>query len=401
MQRLINLILLLGIVTFTMSEAIGAGLRDGLIGYWPLDNLEANDASGNGRDGVINGFVEAEEDRFGNAEGAMLFSGFSGDHVDLGDDEAFRLTGAMSVAAWVVLDSSNANNGRIIAKSGGGGSRAWSLNIESGNSDPTFQIAIDGGNNLSVSDPDPLPLDEWAHMVGVYRPGEQTEMYVNGELKGILDVDVPDEQYSDNGLPVLIGARNECDNCGWVGAIDDVALWSRALSDLEVADLYENGIDGGPLVGDFSADGALNAADIDQLTMQAAGGQNPPTFDLNQDAAVNRGDVGVWVRDLFGTWMGDANLDGQFNSSDLVAVLASGTYEANVAAVWSTGDFNGDGRTTSSDLVVALADGGYELGPRAAAAAVPEPLAKVLISLGALGISGCRRWRKRHVPTSR
>jgi hypothetical protein len=270
------------------------------------------------------------------------------------------------------------------------------LNIESGNSDPTFQIAIDGGSNLSVSDPDPLPLDEWAHMVGIYRPGEQTEMYVNGELKGILDVGIPEEQYSDNGLSVLIGARNECGNCGWVGAIDDVALWDRALSDLEVVDLYQNGIDAGPLLGDFSGDGTLNAADIDQLTSQVAGGLHPPTFDLNQDAMINQDDIRLWVRDLFTSWMGDANLDGQFNSSDLVAVLTSGTYEADVAAVWSTGDFNGDGRTTSSDLVVALTDGGYELGPRAAAVAVPEPGAGLRVGLGALGLLGCRRWRRRH-----
>jgi hypothetical protein len=84
------------------------------------------------------------------------------------------------------------------------------------------------------------------------------------------------------------------------------------------------------------------------------------------------------------TYIGDADLNGEFNSSDLVAVLASGTYEADVAAVWSTGDFEGDGRTTSSDLVAALADGGYELGPRAATAAVPEPSAIGLLAVGAL-----------------
>jgi hypothetical protein len=75
-----------------------------------------------------------------------------------------------------------------------------------------------------------------------------------------------------------------------------------------------------------------------------------------------------------------------------VDVLASGTYEANVAAVWSTGDFNGDGITNSSDLVVALADGGYEQGP-AGAAAVPEPSALVLACFGALIVATRSRTR--------
>ena len=56
---------------------------------------------------------------------------------------------------------------------------------------------------------------------------------------------------------------------------------------------------------------------------------------------VDETDRGIWVRDLKFTWFGDATLDGEFNSGDLVAVLASGNYEVDVDAVWSTGDFTG------------------------------------------------------------
>jgi hypothetical protein len=140
---------------------------------------------------------------------------------------------------------------------------------------------------------------------------------------------------------------------------------------------------GGGLTGDFDSSGALDTPDIDDLTGQVAGGTNPAAYDLNGDALVTSADINVWVKDLLNSWIGDANLDGQFNSADLVSVLASGSYEANVDSVWSTGDFNGDRRTDSSDLVAALADGGYEAGPRAATAAVPEPAASVLLALGA------------------
>ena len=136
----------------------------------------------------------------------------------------------------------------------------------------------------------------------------------------------------------------------------------------------------------------LDAADIDDLTGQSASGNNNLTYDLNADNLVDEADVSVWVKDLFKSWIGDADLSGEFNSGDLVVVLSSGTYEADVDSVWSTGDFNGDGRTNSSDLVVALADGGYEQGPRAAVAAVPEPSAGLLLAMG-LAV-GCRRLRR-------
>jgi hypothetical protein len=141
------------------------------------------------------------------------------------------------------------------------------------------------------------------------------------------------------------------------------------------------------LTGDFNSNGVLDAPDIDDLTAQSAGGTNPSAFDLNSDSLVNESDVDVWISDLFNSWIGDADLDGEFSSSDLVVVLATGTYEVDVASVWTSGDFNGDGRTNSSDLVAALAGGGYEQGQRPAPQAVPEPGALVLALLGMLAVA--------------
>ncbi len=143
--------------------------------------------------------------------------------------------------------------------------------------------------------------------------------------------------------------------------------------------------------GDFNGDRQLDAADIDDLTQQSSSGLNPAAYDLNGDQLVNDRDVNDWVKSLYGSWIGDANLDHEFNSSDLVFVLSAGTYEANVAAVWSSGDFNGDGLANSSDLVAALSDGGYELGPPAATVAVPEPASGMLLLLGGLAVIPRRR----------
>ena len=109
------------------------------------------------------------------------------------------------------------------------------------------------------------------------------------------------------------------------------------------------------------------------LTAESASGDNDPAFDLTGDSLVDEDDVNLWVKDLKRTWIGDADVNLEFNSSDMVQVFVGGKYETEQSAVWSEGDWNGDGVFDSSDMVAAFVDGGYEKGPRTDAAAVPEP----------------------------
>ncbi|MCA9200625.1 MAG: hypothetical protein KDA87_23960 [Planctomycetales bacterium] len=127
---------------------------------------------------------------------------------------------------------------------------------------------------------------------------------------------------------------------------------------------------------DVNRDSICNASDIDLLSA-AVRNENPsPEFDLNSDGLVNDDDRIYWIQDLMNTWVGDANLDGEFSSSDLVEVFVAGQYEDGVGenSGWAQGDWSGDAEFDTNDFVVAFQDGGFELGPRAVAAhTVPEP----------------------------
>ena len=131
-----------------------------------------------------------------------------------------------------------------------------------------------------------------------------------------------------------------------------------------------------PIPGDYNRDGQLDTSDLDLQALAIL--TNDSSFDLNNDGTTDFIDREVWVHDLKQTWIGDANLDGEFNSGDLVDVFAAGQYETGELATWSQGDWNGDRVFGSSDLVAAFADGGYEKGTRMAAAAVPEPSGSLL-----------------------
>jgi hypothetical protein len=147
--------------------------------------------------------------------------------------------------------------------------------------------------------------------------------------------------------------------------------------------------------GDFNSDGNLTNVDIDMLSAEVRAGTNTAGFDLTSDNLVNMADQDQWVNVLKKTYYGDANLDGLFDSGDLVSVFTVGEYEDTTAgnSGWADGDWNGDAEFNSGDFVQAFSAGGYEQGPRPAGAAVPEPSTLAILVCGAtlLAMRGIRR----------
>ena len=85
------------------------------------------------------------------------------------------------------------------------------------------------------------------------------------------------------------------------------------------------------------------------------------SIDFNVDGRVDLDDLRLFVRSGLNTHIGDANLDGQFDSTDLVAVFQAGEYDDAIAenSTWVDGDWNCDAEFTSRDFVFAFQDGSY------------------------------------------
>lgn len=132
--------------------------------------------------------------------------------------------------------------------------------------------------------------------------------------------------------------------------------------------------------GDFNGNRELDTADINMLAWAAANTNNL-SFDLTIDRIVDAKDVAYWIKDLYNSWIGDSNLDREFNSADLISVFAAGNYELDKESSWSQGDWTGDLRFDSADLVAAFTDDGYEQGPRPEMNAVPEPILLFCLSV--------------------
>ncbi len=148
----------------------------------------------------------------------------------------------------------------------------------------------------------------------------------------------------------------------------------------------DGGYEKGPrLVGDYNHNKLLDAGDLDLQAIEMMKGEHPAAYDLNDDQLVDYADRCMWVEELRSTWMGDVNLDGELNTSDIVQIFAGGKYLTDEIATWEQGDVSGDMRFTSSDLVIIFTNWPSN-GPRPATevAAVPEPNTCVLLTLGLL-----------------
>ncbi len=111
--------------------------------------------------------------------------------------------------------------------------------------------------------------------------------------------------------------------------------------------------------GDVDDNGVTNADDVRQFCHAVRA--NNPRYETTNDRRIDANDLWQFVADVFGGAPGDANLDGRFNSSDLLQVFVAGQYEDSHLnnADWATGDWDCDGEFTSSDLVAALRHGTY------------------------------------------
>lgn len=113
--------------------------------------------------------------------------------------------------------------------------------------------------------------------------------------------------------------------------------------------------------GDFDGDGVVGANDIDLLAVQMREPEPNIAFDLNADGKISSADRDTLVFDLLVTVYGDANLDGHFDSDDLLQILDRGEYDDDVAqnSTWAEGDWDGDGDFTPDDLLLAFGGGGF------------------------------------------
>ena len=146
---------------------------------------------------------------------------------------AFPLTSSATWSAWVYPTGTPGDDGQIIAKSGN--SDGWQLKTTPDTGRRTFGVAVsNGSSNVQRYSATQISLNTWYYVAGVYNAGSQTlDIYVNGVLdNGTLDRHCTLSQNNPGSINVNIGRRQG--GFYFIGTIDDVRVYNRALSPAEI-----------------------------------------------------------------------------------------------------------------------------------------------------------------------
>ncbi len=203
---------------------------------WSMKPGEVKDSSGVGNNGTATGSAittsAADKGKFGRA---ATFDGFGA--VVVPDAPSLRAVGALTVAAWIYPNSISGNGPGIVSKRRGFGSdTAFALFLY--NTPVEFFADVQGEDDrfhgLAVF----LP-NVWHHVALVYdsslAQNARSRLYVDGQLDAVgAEQATQLEPYTSN---VTIG---ELPGGGdhFVGLIDEVAVWTRALGADEIQEVY-------------------------------------------------------------------------------------------------------------------------------------------------------------------
>ena len=207
-----------------------------LVAWWKLDDGSGDiavDSSSNGHNGTLVGDTSWVD---GIVGGALAFDG-DGDYVDISKDPNFDIKNQITVSAWIKVSAFDREWQAIVAK----GDRAWRLQRNWDKNTLEFACSglvvpgTDWGQIYGTTD---VNDGHWHHVAGVYDE-EKLYLYIDGNLDASAEapgtIRVNDE-------PVYIGENSQVPNRYWNGLIDNVRIYSYALSAEEISEIAQNAL---------------------------------------------------------------------------------------------------------------------------------------------------------------
>jgi len=202
-----------------------------LVGWWKLDEGSGTtvlDRSGHGNHGALQGDPQWV---IGYDADALMFDGVD-DWVEVPHADILTVDSEVTVMAWIYTERHTGPPGQdyqgIVAK--GNSIRSYSLYTQAAGTLHFSTTSEDAYVGSSSSDL--VPLNEWVHVAAMVVNGSHL-FYINGEPagEGGGGITLPGAADTAN---VVIGRTQEGSTRSFLGMIDDVRIYNKALTQDEI-----------------------------------------------------------------------------------------------------------------------------------------------------------------------
>lgn len=207
-----------------LSGMAQAALTDGLVGYWSFDKCDVQDSSGQGNNGKFIGSPKCITERTGKTIELN-----QSNYAEIPDSASLDLSSAFTLSVFFNAYSLTVRPTRLIDKITAGMADGYGLDV-----------GLEGVRVLGIAEfkKTPISTNVFHHAVVTFSQGT-AKMYLDGQLVDSKNTGIQAAQI--NSLPLRIGASQGAlatvpDNFN--GVIDEVRIHNRALSDMEIQQMY-------------------------------------------------------------------------------------------------------------------------------------------------------------------
>ena len=275
-----------------------ASLEDGLGAYFPFENSDYADASGNNLNGTPVGNPTFAPGKVGS--GAVRVSSVRDtstyNYVTLGEaaSSAFGQTSDFTVAFWMNTERVTGDPAVVANKAwASGGNTGWTIGTQSdGRIEWNYKRSTENRVDLDYVIQGPiLNSGRWAHVTVVWNINGEAETYFDGFKVDGRSIAPGNGDISAAGTSLNLGqdGTGAYGSGEWDGLLDDVAFWNRGLTADEVLALYAAGLQGFSFLEPTAPQPTLSySLDDGQLTLTWQG----EGFALQENG--NLGDPAGW-----------------------------------------------------------------------------------------------------------
>lgn len=218
-------------------KTIPPPIDSGLVAYYPF-NGNANDESGKGNNGTVVGAI-LTADRFANNNKAYIFDGLN-DSISVANPLGLNFGTSIdfSIGVWVKFSVAQAGVRGIVTKGKNAPWAGYQLLIR--DNKISMEIA-NGTNTVILNGTTSLNNNQWHYFtLVVSRSTNNAKLYVDGDSVANTSNAIISNSIN-NDAPLRIGTDRDSPFDFFNGTIDDIRIYSRMLSDIEIKSLYHLG----------------------------------------------------------------------------------------------------------------------------------------------------------------